>query len=165
MTTQGDSEKIAPIRPTHATPRRFDATCEPACEGAANEAYFGSNRLLAVGEFPNEDLFLQQRLVLRRIRRRRPPVPDSSDHLLSFPPLPSAIPDRLVDLAVALYRRGRRTESLPSRHGLLPLAHRGFESYESSHQRITYNVSFCFGLEPTPNSMSHSVSLVPITSG
>ena len=52
---------------------RFDATCEPACEGAANGAYFGSNRLLAVGEFPNEDLFLQQRLVLRRIRRRRPP--------------------------------------------------------------------------------------------
>ena len=27
----------------------FDATCEPACEGAVNEAYFGSNRLLTVG--------------------------------------------------------------------------------------------------------------------
>jgi hypothetical protein len=29
----------------------------------------------------------------------------------------------------------------------------------------SYNVSFCFGLEPTPNSMSHSLTLAPITSG
>jgi hypothetical protein len=29
----------------------FDATCESAWEGAANEAYFGSNRLLAAGQF------------------------------------------------------------------------------------------------------------------
>ena len=35
-------------------------------------------------------------------------------------------------------------------------------------QRIrgnNYNVSFCFGLEPTPNSMSHSLIFAPITSG
>src|SRR5258708_25095697 len=29
----------------------------------------------------------------------------------------------------------------------------------------TYNVSFCFELEPTPNSISHSLTLAPITSG
>src|SRR6267378_3831739 len=28
-----------------------------------------------------------------------------------------------------------------------------------------YNVSFCFELEPTPNSISHSLTLAPITSG
>jgi hypothetical protein len=29
----------------------------------------------------------------------------------------------------------------------------------------TYNVSSCFGLEPTRDSMNHSLRLAPITSG
>lgn len=38
----------------------------------------------------------------------------------------------MVDLAVALYGRGHKGRIVAlSRHGLLPRAHRGFESYES----------------------------------
>ena len=31
--------------------------------------------------------------------------------------------------------------------------------------RRTYSVSFCSGLEPTPDSMSHSLTLAPMTAG
>src|SRR5580693_3724181 len=35
----------------------------------------------------------------------------------------------------------------------------------STHQRECYTAAFCFGLEPTPTSISHSLTVAPITSG
>jgi hypothetical protein len=38
-------------------------------------------------------------------------------------------------------------------------------TFVQASQEMPYSASFCFGLEPIPNSMSHSLILAPITSG
>ena len=35
----------------------------------------------------------------------------------------------------------------------------------TKHQRNAYDATLCFGLEPIPKSISHSLTVMPMTSG
>jgi uncharacterized NAD(P)/FAD-binding protein YdhS len=105
----------------------------------AEELFVVNKGILALGNFPPRHPSIENRKALHSGRYVRDPwapgvlAPLSrGDNVILI-----GSGQTMVDLAVALYRRGHKGRIIAlSRHGLPPLAHRGFESYESFFAEI-----------------------------
>jgi uncharacterized NAD(P)/FAD-binding protein YdhS len=101
---------------------------------ADGESFFADKAILALGNFPPPQPFTESRPALESRRYVRNPW--DTGVLESLSPGDTVFligtGQTTVDLAVALHRRGHEGRIIAvSRHGLLPLAQRGFEPYPS----------------------------------
>jgi uncharacterized NAD(P)/FAD-binding protein YdhS len=100
----------------------------------AQEPFVADRGILALGNFPPRHPLIENRMALQSGRYVRDPWAQGVLSPLSRGDNVILIGSgqTTVDLVVALYRRGHEGRIVAvSRHGLLPLAHRGFESYMS----------------------------------
>jgi uncharacterized NAD(P)/FAD-binding protein YdhS len=106
---------------------------------AAQEPVVVDRGILALGNFPPSHPHIENRMALQSSRYVRDPWPQGVLAPLSRGDNVVLIGSgqTTVDLVVALYGRGHEGRIVAvSRHGLLPLAHRSFESYASFFPEI-----------------------------
>jgi uncharacterized NAD(P)/FAD-binding protein YdhS len=105
----------------------------------AQEPFVVDRGILALGNFPPPHPLIENRMALQSGRYVRDPWAQGvlaslsrSDNVILI-----GSGQTVVDLLVALYRRGHEGPIVAvSRHGLLPLAHRGVQSYASFFPEI-----------------------------